>query len=247
MSQLPSMPMYWGDYWSKTRRLSPAEHHAYLFLIGATWMNNGEPLPDDDRVLAAEIGIPIDDWLLLRPTVQRFFTITDGFWQNAKLTEVWSGVMRKVEANKTNGKRGGRPKIQQNQCHEKPTGFISVNPELTQPKPNQSQNQTKDSVPDGTALIDPVAVLFRRGLALLIESGLENSKARMMIGQWRKNNGDTQTMAAIVAAEKKGTPDPLRYIIAFLNETRKKGFQYGPGDEIAQKFGITPQQPGSGG
>jgi uncharacterized protein YdaU (DUF1376 family) len=172
MAQLPAMPMFWGDYWSKTRRLSPAQHHAYLFLLGATWMNNCRPFIDDDAVLAGEIGIPLSAWLRVRPAVQRFFDTSDGTWRNSRLEETWQAVMKKTTANKINGPLGGRPNIlrsnpkdKENQHPEKPNGLAKTQNPETQPEPNQSQSQrvsdslsreSSNSAPI-VALVDPPA------------------------------------------------------------------------------------------
>lgn len=147
MSQAPAMPMFWGDYWSKTRRLSPTQHHAYLFLLGATWMNNCQAFPDDDEVLAGEVGISLKAWKKVRPALVRFFDLSDGTWRNHKLEEVWTQVINRVQKNRENGRLGGRPsgdnqneKHEENQEPAKPNGSVSVNPK----KPIQNQIYKKE-------------------------------------------------------------------------------------------------------
>lgn len=154
MSQLPAMPVWWGDYWSKTRRLSPSQHHAYLFLLGATWMNNGQPFADDDEVISGEIGISVSAWRKLRPALLRYFDLSGGTWRNGKLDEVWAATMQKVEKNRNNGALGGRPKkyhsgeeSQQKQPAAKPNGSVGK----TQPEPNQSHNQSQKEEDDANA------------------------------------------------------------------------------------------------
>ena len=44
------MPMFWGDYFKRTRGFSAAEHGAYLCLLGEYWLRGG-PLPDDREEL----------------------------------------------------------------------------------------------------------------------------------------------------------------------------------------------------
>ena len=50
------MPMFWGDYFKRTRGFSAAEHGAYMCLIGEYWLNGG-PLPYDIEELKRLAGL----------------------------------------------------------------------------------------------------------------------------------------------------------------------------------------------
>lgn len=76
----PWMPFYVADYLRDTRRLTPAEHGAYLHLILEYW-TAGE-LPDDDRQLARIAGMTPAEWKRARPNVQVFFH--DG-WKHKRI------------------------------------------------------------------------------------------------------------------------------------------------------------------
>lgn len=76
----PWMPFYVADYIRDTRRLTPAEHGAYLHLILEYW-TSGE-LPDDDRQLARIAGMTTAEWRRARPNVQVFFH--DG-WKHKRI------------------------------------------------------------------------------------------------------------------------------------------------------------------
>ena len=65
------MPLYIGDYLADTRRLSLAEHGAYMLLIMEYWRNGG--LPDNDAKLARILGVSADEWAELSPVLQEFF------------------------------------------------------------------------------------------------------------------------------------------------------------------------------
>ncbi len=54
------MPLYVGDYLRDTRRLTLAQHGAYLLLIMDYWENG--PLPNDDAALARIVGVSLKQW-----------------------------------------------------------------------------------------------------------------------------------------------------------------------------------------
>ena len=76
----PWMPLYVADYLRDTRKLTAAEHGAYLLLIMEYW-TAGE-LPDDDRQLARIASMTPAEWKRARPNVEGFFH--DG-WKHKRL------------------------------------------------------------------------------------------------------------------------------------------------------------------
>jgi uncharacterized protein YdaU (DUF1376 family) len=82
------MPFYVGDYLRDTMHLTTEEHGAYLLLILAYWSRGG-PLPNDDRWLAHVVGVGashncLRKWRQLRPTLERFFIISD-VWTHSRI------------------------------------------------------------------------------------------------------------------------------------------------------------------
>lgn len=65
------------DYRVDTRHLSLAEHGAYRLLIDE-YMDRRGPLPDDDRALAAIVGVGFEEWSAVAPVVRKFFRAKDG-------------------------------------------------------------------------------------------------------------------------------------------------------------------------
>ena len=66
------MPLYIGDYLRDTRRLTMAQHGAYLLLIMEYWDRG--PLPNDDAELARILGISLKRWRPLAGAIRRYFT-----------------------------------------------------------------------------------------------------------------------------------------------------------------------------
>lgn len=78
----PWMPLYIADYLKDTRRLSAAQHGAYLLLLMDYWTNGS--LPDDDDQLSRIACMPIADWRKSRPIIQAFFH--DG-WKQKRMED----------------------------------------------------------------------------------------------------------------------------------------------------------------
>lgn len=74
------MPLYVADYLRDTRKLTAAEHGAYLLLIMEYWTAGG--LPDDDRQLARIASMSVAEWKRARPNIEGFFH--DG-WSHKRL------------------------------------------------------------------------------------------------------------------------------------------------------------------
>lgn len=61
--------------------------------------------------------------------------------------------------------------------------------------------------------------IFGECLHTLVRLGMKESKARTMLGKWRKTAGDDETLiAAINAASRVNSPDPVAYVTAALKE-----------------------------
>lgn len=76
----PWMPLYVADYLRDTRKLTAAEHGAYLLLIMEYWTSG--TLPDDDRQLARIASMSTSEWKRARPNIEGFFH--DG-WKHKRL------------------------------------------------------------------------------------------------------------------------------------------------------------------
>lgn len=79
------MPLVIGDYLKDTSRLSCEEHGAYLLLLMDYWVNG--PLPNNDKNLATICKISALRWRVIRKSIQRYFTVKDGYWRNKRADE----------------------------------------------------------------------------------------------------------------------------------------------------------------
>lgn len=132
--------MYPGDYLRDTADLSLAEHGAYLLLLFHCYATEG-PLPNDNPAvfrIARAMG-EAEQAAVLR-VLDRFFPVdpSDGLRHNERAEREIGKAIERIEKNRSNGKKGGRPK--------KPNQNPTVNPNETQrltQTGTQTQTQTK--------------------------------------------------------------------------------------------------------
>ena len=142
MSQLPAMPMWWSDFFTKTDHLTNEEQWAYAKLLAKTWLRNARPFPDNNADLARLLGMTVKRWLKIRPRIEPFFDISAGTWRQKRLENEFALVTERAENSRRNGSQGGRPKSNKNNEIENPAGSVQE----TQTKPTQTHTQKEDSV-----------------------------------------------------------------------------------------------------
>ena len=157
MSKAPSMPMYWDAYISDTTHLTTEEHGAYLLLLAAMWRRNGS-VPDDDKDNARILGLTVGKWRKIKARLSEFLIFNDGCITQKKLQKTWENTQEKIEKNRINGAKGGRPKGNKNNDMTKANGFNSLNPNesIPEPEPEPVKKDTNVSQKDG--LFDEVDI-----------------------------------------------------------------------------------------
>lgn len=105
------MPIYWSDYLTDTRRLSTLEHGAYLLLIAEYWQT-GEPLPDDDKVLAKIAGLTVAKWKGIRAALAALFMVAEGLWRHKRIDFELVEAERRYNNRSSAGRAGGLAKAQ---------------------------------------------------------------------------------------------------------------------------------------
>lgn len=154
------MPLYIGDYQKDTMRLTTQQHGAYLLMLMEYWING--PLPDDNEDLAAITKMSLTEWKKHRKKLQRFFTVEGGSWHNKRADEEKEAATYRREVARKNGRKGGRPRKNnnpgktygfsnggENETQEKPTGFNPVS------KNGVFQNPKKSSSPSPSSKYSP--------------------------------------------------------------------------------------------
>lgn len=143
MSKAPAMPMYWDAYLADTTHLTTEEHGAYMLLLAAMWRRDGS-VPDDDRDNARIIGLTVAKWRKIKARLSVFLIVKDGMITQKNLQKIWENTQEKIDKNRENGAKGGRPKSKENNGVAKADGSVSVNPDETIPNPEPNPEDGKD-------------------------------------------------------------------------------------------------------
>jgi len=124
----PWMPFYVADYLRDTRRLTAAEHGAYLLLIMEYWISGA--LPNDDRQLARIACMSLAEWKKAKPNVQPFFGPD---WIHKRIDIEIEKAQAKYRLRSEAGKRGG---IASANAKQKPSNAASnAQASSSQPQP----------------------------------------------------------------------------------------------------------------
>lgn len=207
----PWMPLYIADYLKDTAHLRALESGAYLHLIMAYWANGG--LPQDGRHLATIAKVTDKEWKAIRHTLENFFGPN---WSHKRIDAELSKAADKYLRRANAGKKGGKAKAsgKQNPSNARANGY-------------QSQSEDKYSEANASAASaaiapppneTPEAKLWRIGLTDLMALGLSESRARSMIGSWRRDTGDDcqGVLGAIMRAREYAVANPIPWISAAL-------------------------------
>lgn len=131
----PWMPLYVADYLADTRRLTMAEHGAYMLLIMEYWRNGG--LPDDERKLARIVGATPEEWAAVRDNVAELF---QPGWRHKRIDAELAKSEGKSEAARASAERrwqsNGNAKAMR--THSEGNANAHANAMLSQPQSNIS-------------------------------------------------------------------------------------------------------------
>lgn len=207
-----------GDYLRDCSHLSLLEHGVYSRLLDLYYVRE-QGIPADSAARMVGARTP-EEIAAVDAVLRDFFVLTDGVWVQARCEREIVEARSRIEAAKTNGQKGGRPKKNPPETQQKPSGFPLGTPEVTQPKAHQSPI-TNHSVPNGTGgssppLADPVKAMFDEGVRLLTDSGVGPGQARSLIGKWRATSGDVEVMAALTRCRDLRITEPIPWLTRAL-------------------------------
>jgi uncharacterized protein YdaU (DUF1376 family) len=132
-----------GDYIKKAGHLTLLEHGIYARLMDVYYTREAG-IPEDKaaRLIGARSK---DEQQALANVLDEFFTLVDGLWTQNRCEEEIGNASAQADANRNNGKKGGRPKGKKTESEPKnnPLGFDSDNENNLSQTPD-SRLQTKD-------------------------------------------------------------------------------------------------------
>ncbi len=147
-------PWFLKAYRQDTRHLSLAEHGAYRQLIDE-YMDTRGPLPDDDRALAAIIGVGLEEWFVVAPAVRKFFRARNGKLFHKRCQQEISAQNTRFERNSERGKKAAFVK------YSRPNGLTArsmLAPTTLTLSKNTSLTSTQHEVAEVAAEKRPSAV-----------------------------------------------------------------------------------------
>lgn len=131
---------YIGDFQRDTGHLSLSEFGAYDRLLDHYYATE-IPLPNDiDACCRIARAMSKDERKAVAFILSQYFKKTDDGYIQKRVEKELLEAQQKIESNRTNGLKGGRPKGSKNKTEEKPSGFS----ELTQSEPNKNLNQSQN-------------------------------------------------------------------------------------------------------
>lgn len=142
MNKAPFMPFMIDAYITATTHLTTEEHGAYILLLFAMWRRDGS-VPDDDKDIARIVGLPVAKWRRVRERLSDKLICDGSTITQKNLQEIWKKTQEKIEKNKQNGARGGRPKASENNDETKANGYDSLKPNESHKNLNQNTLSTK--------------------------------------------------------------------------------------------------------
>lgn len=129
----PWIAWYAGEYISKTRRLTMAQHGAYMLLLWEYYIN-GPIEANANSLLAICCGKTSEDEVDINYVLERFFHLEDGFWRHHRADEEIEKRVSVSEKRKLVGRKGGLAKATN----------------LLKQKATQSQSQSQLQEPKAT-------------------------------------------------------------------------------------------------
>ncbi len=205
----PWMPLYVADYLRDTRRLTAAEHGAYLLLIMEYW--TAGKLPDDDKQLSRIACMSGAEWRKAKPNVQPYFS--DG-WKGHKRIDTELAKSAEISS-----KRSASAKLKHSNRSANAEQLDTHAGATSQP---QSPSPNKDSEADASgaeAPIDHRKRLFSEGLQKLAAmTGKGPDACRSFVGKCLKAASDdaVTVLGLIEDAERNQVVDPSAWIAARL-------------------------------
>ena len=225
MAEFPALPLWTDAYLGDTTHLTTIEHGAYMLLLMTAWRTRDCQLPDDDRLLARYARLNMQQWRRMRPILEPFFTIRDGFWRQGRLTDERGAVERHRRQQSEKGKAGAQAKALKRQGRDEAAAKSGSASAEAQGQPDASSHlHTQDSVSNDTVASDPVKMLFDLGISVLGEAGVPEKQARSLIGKWRAKSGDAEVIAGLVDAKEKSISQPVEWMTKRLAGRGKPNF-----------------------
>lgn len=225
-----------GDIQRDTGHLSLAEFGAYDRLLDHYYAT-GSALPSDiDACCRIARAMTKDEKKAVSSVIGQYFTLTELGYIQKRVEQELSEAQPKIEANRVNGLKGGRPKGSKNKTQEKPNGFS----EKTQSEPNEnlsqshSQNTVVSNIHTDTTIpsVTPAAsacIAIREVYDLYHKSPTDISPSNPTLQALIEAGAtDAEFRDSALAAMQHNPPKGFGWILGRVKGQRKEAANIGP-------------------
>jgi uncharacterized protein YdaU (DUF1376 family) len=218
-----------GDYIKKAGHLTLLEHGIYARLMDVYYTREAG-IPEDKaaRLIGARAK---DEMQALASVLEEFFHLVDGMWVQNRCEEEIAATSAQADANRNNGKKGGRPKGKKSEQEPKnnPLGFNSDNEKNLSQTPD-SRLQTKDvndtasTQPELGAVDRPDPTAAGALSKAMRDTGIMAQPADPRLIALAEQGVQPETVAAACQAARQSRPDEAirpGYVFAILERWAK--------------------------
>jgi hypothetical protein len=211
----------------KVQQLSPKNFRGLINLWCVASRNDGVLPPEDD--LAFKLRMKPSEIASLISALRAAGLIDQA--DKGLTPHNWSTRQYKSDTSNERVKRY-RERQRNAECNVTPdvTDDVTVTPPDTDTDTDSSLRETHAASANDHGFTDVVYELWNDGPAILISLGVDDRKARQMIGRWLKDakNDHAQVLSAIKRARDARTGDPIPFVTAAIRTG-------GPGDARTTK------------
>lgn len=207
-----------GDYDADTQHLSWDEDAAYRRLI-SLYCRREEPIPADVKEACRLVRATTKaQRAAVSAVLAEFFVLGPDGWRNKRCDEEIFNASKKADANRENGKKGGRPSKKAPKTE--PTGFQFGSDSLTQ----QNLSQTPDSrlqssvaiatAADAAPAAPDLPEITARERVWSLGVPLLGDGARGLLGRLVKAHGEEVVAEVLAEATLNPPVDPRSWVVA---------------------------------
>lgn len=222
-----------GDALNGYMGLSLEERGAYTTLLDLMYDSDWEiGIPDRERWVAGHLNVSTRRWNALRKSLLEAgkIDIVDGFISNFRYRKERENALnisrKRAENGASGGDKSGEVRRKYSKIKAAPEANASDLPLYARATYSDTEADKKDSEAKASGaeapLIDPAKVMFDAGILLLGAAGIDERKARGIIGKWKMGHGVEATIAALGNAKREGATEPVSFIEGIFRRNRNE-------------------------
>lgn len=214
-------PHHLGDYATGTQGFTTLEHGVYRLLMDAYYSTEAALMAEDVYAIA-KAGTVVER-KAVEKVLARKFVLRDGCYRHERIEAELAIYREKAEVNRTNGKRGGRPKNKPG-SNPKETQTVSegeprANPEITlasSQEPVTKNPPVAQRVVAGTSVPDDAPLAALASVCIRNRVSTDGGKALLHLRQFAAEGVTEALLADAVLVARDRKPDPEIIPIAYL-------------------------------